>query len=121
MDSALPSRVLVLGSRSAIGRKFIDALDSVKLEPVAVSSQVCDLLEAESVDKLIAQLRPLKGTFRFAVQFSTTYGARDLLMARHVARIVNALEIPRLVFLSSWVVMLDPSLMSTCYIEAKRK
>lgn len=114
------SRVLVLGSRSAIGRRFIDALDGAKLEPVAVSSQMCNLLDPASVDKLIEQLRSFTGTFRFAVQFSTTYGAGDVAMAAQVARLVNALSIPRLVFLSSWVVMLDKSLVSTGYIEAKR-
>lgn len=115
------SRALVLGSRSAIGRKFIDSLDGAKLEPVAVSSQMCNLLDPASVDKLIEQLRPFTGTFRFAVQFSTTYGKDDVAMAVQVARLVNALSIPRLVFLSSWVVMLDKSLTSTGYIEAKRR
>jgi nucleoside-diphosphate-sugar epimerase/sulfur carrier protein ThiS len=114
-------RVLVLGSRSAIGRKFLEALDGCKLEAVAISSAQCNLLDPESVDKLIAQLRQHVGTFRFAVQFSTTYGSADLPMARQVARVINALAIPRLVYLSSWVVMADQSLLSTSYIEAKRK
>lgn len=117
------SRVLVLGSRSAIGRKFIDALENAGLEPVVISSSACNLLDAADVDKLIASLQGAEhaGQWRFAVQFSTTYGSKDLLMARHVARIIDALAIPRLVFLSSWVVMLDSSLLSTSYIDTKRK
>mmetsp|Transcript_17469 Transcript_17469/g.42975 ORF Transcript_17469/g.42975 Transcript_17469/m.42975 type:complete len:382 (-) Transcript_17469:1240-2385(-) len=113
--------VLVLGSRSAIGRRFIDSLESRGLEAIAVSSQVCDLLNNASVASLIERLRPRAHLIRFAVQFSTTYGAKDLDMARNVARIVNELSLPRLVFLSSWVVMMDKSLTSTSYIDTKRK
>lgn len=113
--------VLVLGSRSAIGRLLIDDLEQRGFSPVAVSSRTCDLLSQTCVEELIQSLLCHTGRWLFAVQLSTTYGMKDTVMARNVARIVDALSIPRLVFVSSWVVMFEPSLLSTAYIRAKRE
>lgn len=119
MVSLLPSPaviatkvVLILGANSAVAKVYASLLEKHGTPVVKVTRKECDLLDSASVAQYIIQQRAESVHFAYAIHFATTYSSADVKMARNVADLVDGLEIPRLIFTSSWVVLLQDALVS---------
>lgn len=112
--------VLVLGSNSAVAQVFIELLTKHNVPVVRVTRKECDFLNVASINAFVA--RNKGNAFSYAVHFATTYSAADVQMAKNVTVLIDGLDVQRLVFMSSWVVMLeDAPIAGTPYIAAKRE
>ena len=112
--------VLILGANSAVAQVYMELLARYSVPCTPVTRKDCDLLDPAAIDAYVGRNQGRQ--FRYAVHFATTYTDADVPMARNIARLVDGLQIPRLVFMSSWVVLLeDAPISGTKYIAAKRE
>lgn len=110
--SHIDGPVLILGANSVVAKVFASQLEKKGTQVVKVTRRECDLLNSSSIHQFVQQQLQLNIRFAYAVHFATTYSKADIQMAQNVAILVDKLEIPRLVFTSSWVVLLPDAMIS---------